>query len=69
VLDSELCGHQASHDLDRMQILIDVSELGVTGYQAADWLRTHGTSTSGWPTIVACLPPCPSPMTSTPPTV
>jgi arginine/lysine/ornithine decarboxylase len=39
VLDSELCGHQASYDLDRMQILIDVSELGVTGYQSADWMR------------------------------
>jgi arginine decarboxylase len=39
VLDSELCGHEASHDLDRMQILIDVSELGVSGYQAADWMR------------------------------
>jgi len=39
VLDSELLGHQASHDLDRMQVLVDVSELGVTGYQSADWLR------------------------------
>jgi arginine decarboxylase len=25
--------------LDRPQVLIDVSELGVSGYQAADWLR------------------------------
>jgi hypothetical protein len=39
VLDSELRGHEASHDLDRLQILIDVSELGITGYQAADWMR------------------------------
>ena len=41
VMDEELCGEQASHDLDRMQILIDVSELGVTGYQSGDWLREH----------------------------
>jgi lysine decarboxylase len=41
VLDDELLGHQASHDLDRMQILIDVSDTGTSGYQAADWLREH----------------------------
>ncbi len=41
VLDAELCGHQASHDLDRLQILIDVAELGVSGYQCADWLRAE----------------------------
>lgn len=41
VLDSELLGHQASHDLDRMQVLIDVSRTGATGYQCADWLRAE----------------------------
>jgi arginine decarboxylase len=41
VLDSELLGIEASHDLDRMQILIDVSATGTSGYQAADWLREH----------------------------
>lgn len=41
VLDDELLGNEASHDLDRMQVLIDVSELGVSGYQCADWLRDH----------------------------
>ncbi|MBU8829118.1 aminotransferase class I/II-fold pyridoxal phosphate-dependent enzyme [Mycolicibacterium goodii] len=41
VLDSELLGAQASHDLDRLQILIDVSGTGTSGYQAADWLREH----------------------------
>jgi len=41
VLDDELVGVEASHDLDRLQVLIDVSELGATGYQAADWLREH----------------------------
>ncbi len=41
VLDDELPGVQASHDLDRMQVLIDVSATGTSGYQAADWLRAH----------------------------
>jgi arginine decarboxylase len=41
VLDDVLLGHQASHDLDRLQMLIDVTELGVSGYQCADWLREH----------------------------
>jgi arginine decarboxylase len=37
----ELLGVQASHDLDHMQVLIDVSATGTSGYQAADWLREH----------------------------
>ena len=37
----ELLGSEASHDLDRLQILIDVTELQISGYQAADWLREH----------------------------
>ncbi|PYE17370.1 arginine/lysine/ornithine decarboxylase [Williamsia limnetica] len=41
VMEDELLGHQASHDLDRMQVLIDVSATGATGYQCADWLRAH----------------------------
>lgn len=41
VLDDELLGVQASHDLDRLQVLIDVAETGTSGYQAADWLREH----------------------------
>ena len=39
VLDDELLGMEASHDLDRLQVLIDVSATGTSGYQAADWLR------------------------------
>ena len=39
VMERELLHKEASHDLDRFQILIDVSELGISGYQAADWLR------------------------------
>jgi lysine decarboxylase len=41
VLDDELLGAEASHDLDRMQVLMDVSATGTSGYQAADWLRKH----------------------------
>jgi arginine decarboxylase len=41
VLDDELLGVEASHDLDRLQVLIDVSATGTSGYQAADWLREH----------------------------
>jgi lysine decarboxylase len=41
VLDDELLGVEASHDLDRMQVLMDVSATGTSGYQAADWLRAH----------------------------
>jgi len=41
VLEEQLLGAQASHDLDRLQVLIDVSETGTSGYQAADWLRAQ----------------------------
>ncbi|MCV7380719.1 ornithine decarboxylase [Mycobacterium alsense] len=41
VLDDELLGVEASHDLDRMQVMMDVSATGTSGYQAADWLREH----------------------------
>lgn len=41
VLEQELLGVEASHDLDRMQVLMDVSGTGESGYRAADWLREH----------------------------
>lgn len=41
VLEDELLGVEASHDLDRMQVLLDVSATGTSGYQARDWLREH----------------------------
>jgi arginine decarboxylase len=41
VLEDELLGVEASHDLDRLQVLIDVSATGTSGYQARDWLRSH----------------------------
>ncbi|MGE2833751.1 aminotransferase class I/II-fold pyridoxal phosphate-dependent enzyme [Mycobacterium sp. SMC-4] len=41
VLDSELLGEQASHDLDRLQVLIDIEATGTSGYQGVDWMREH----------------------------
>jgi arginine/lysine/ornithine decarboxylase len=41
VLHDELIGAEASHELDLLKVLIDVSGLGISGYQAADWLRAH----------------------------
>jgi arginine decarboxylase len=41
VLEDELVRREASHDLDRLQVLVTVSELGISGYQAADWLRAE----------------------------
>jgi arginine/lysine/ornithine decarboxylase len=41
VLGDELLREQASHDLDILHVLIDLDQLGITGYQAADWLREN----------------------------
>jgi arginine decarboxylase len=41
VLEDELLGTEASRDLDRTQVLMDVSGTGTSGYQAADWLREN----------------------------
>lgn len=41
VLDDELLGKQASHDLDRLQVLMDVAATGTSGYQGVDWMREH----------------------------
>ncbi len=41
VLHDELIDKEASHDLDLLQVLVDVSDLGINGYQAADWLREN----------------------------
>lgn len=41
VMHDELLHEEASHDLDEVQVLIDVSEWGVNGYQCADWLREN----------------------------
>jgi arginine decarboxylase len=39
VLREEFLGAEASRDLDPLHVVIDVSELDVSGYDAADWLR------------------------------
>lgn len=41
VLRDELIGAEASHDYDPMHVIVDVSGLGVSGYQVADWLRAE----------------------------
>ncbi|MBF6293245.1 aminotransferase class I/II-fold pyridoxal phosphate-dependent enzyme [Nocardia farcinica] len=41
VMEDELLGVEASHDLDRLQVLMDISGTGATGYEAADWLREN----------------------------
>jgi arginine decarboxylase len=41
VLHDELIGAEASHDLDPLKVIIDVSDLAISGYQAADWLRAN----------------------------
>jgi arginine decarboxylase len=41
VLEDELVRAEASHDLDILHVLIDVSELGISGFQATDWLREN----------------------------
>src|SRR5256714_4562064 len=41
VLRDEFLDSEASHDLDPLHVVIGVSDLGVSGYDAADWLREH----------------------------
>jgi arginine/lysine/ornithine decarboxylase len=41
VLEDELISEEPSRELDRLQILTDVTGLGISGYQASDWLREH----------------------------
>ncbi|WP_274703335.1 aminotransferase class I/II-fold pyridoxal phosphate-dependent enzyme [Rathayibacter sp. VKM Ac-2630] len=41
VLEEEFLGAEASHDLDRLHAVIDLDGLGVSGYQAADWIRAE----------------------------
>jgi lysine decarboxylase len=41
VLEQELVGEEASHELDILHVVMDLKQLGISGYQAADWLREH----------------------------
>ncbi|MFD5452905.1 aminotransferase class I/II-fold pyridoxal phosphate-dependent enzyme [Streptomyces sp. NPDC127100] len=37
----DFCGPGLAHGFDPLPVVIDLDELGVSGYQAADWLREH----------------------------
>jgi arginine decarboxylase len=41
VMEEEFLGPKASHDMDPLQMVLDLSALDISGYQAADWLREH----------------------------
>ncbi|MFF5104037.1 aminotransferase class I/II-fold pyridoxal phosphate-dependent enzyme [Streptomyces sp. NPDC000134] len=38
---ADFCGPGRADDFDPLPVVIDLSGLGVSGYQAADWLREH----------------------------
>ncbi|RFS87224.1 ornithine decarboxylase [Actinomadura spongiicola] len=38
---TEFTGPGRAYDLDPLPIVIDIADLGTTGYRAADWLREH----------------------------
>ncbi|MET9319405.1 ornithine decarboxylase [Streptomyces sp. NPDC003038] len=35
----DFCGPGRAEDMDPLQVIIDITDLGTTGYKAADWLR------------------------------
>ncbi|MEV5548518.1 ornithine decarboxylase [Streptomyces sp. NPDC052309] len=37
----DFCGPGMAHDFDPLPVVVDVHGLGITGFQAADWLRAH----------------------------
>ncbi len=39
--EEEFVGPATASSLDPLKIVMDVSDLGISGYQAADWLREH----------------------------
>ncbi|MFF8866920.1 aminotransferase class I/II-fold pyridoxal phosphate-dependent enzyme [Streptomyces sp. NPDC015139] len=38
---ADFCAPGLADDFDPLPVIIDISQLGTTGYQAADWLREH----------------------------
>ncbi|MFJ5774617.1 aminotransferase class I/II-fold pyridoxal phosphate-dependent enzyme [Streptomyces sp. NPDC093094] len=38
---ADFCGPRLAADFDPLPLVMDISDLGTTGYRAADWLRTH----------------------------
>jgi arginine/lysine/ornithine decarboxylase len=41
VMDKEFVGPDAAMSIDPLKIVMDLSDLGISGYQAADWLRDN----------------------------
>jgi arginine/lysine/ornithine decarboxylase len=41
VMDSEFVGPDKAYEIDPLKVIVDVSELGITGYQGVEWLRQH----------------------------
>ncbi|MEV3988639.1 ornithine decarboxylase [Streptomyces sp. NPDC049837] len=37
----DFCGPGRAADLDPLQVIVDITALGTTGYRAADWIREH----------------------------
>ncbi|MFI6206434.1 aminotransferase class I/II-fold pyridoxal phosphate-dependent enzyme [Streptomyces sp. NPDC051041] len=38
---SDFCGPRLADDFDPLPVVIDITGLGITGFQASDWLREH----------------------------
>ncbi|MEV8535502.1 ornithine decarboxylase [Streptomyces sp. NPDC051211] len=38
---ADFCGPGGAADMDPLQVIVDITGLGTTGYRAADWLRHH----------------------------
>lgn len=53
VLHEELVGAEASHDLDPLKVIIDLTGLGTPRYQTADWLHAHRAIDTDCPTTDA----------------
>jgi arginine decarboxylase len=47
IMATEFVGPDRAKDFDPLKIVIDVSELGISGYQGADWLRDNQRVTVG----------------------
>ncbi|GAB2997891.1 ornithine decarboxylase [Amycolatopsis acidiphila] len=47
VLGEEFLGPALARSIDPLKVVVDVSGLGISGYQAADWLREHRRVTVG----------------------
>jgi arginine decarboxylase len=38
---ADFCGPHRAADMDPLQVIVDITGLGIAGYQAADWIRRH----------------------------